>query len=378
VNYMKFLKTLAILLLQMVLWVCWHPCSAGDSLRLRLILIGDAGEMGPEQQRLMPHAAKQVVPGKTTVFFLGDNIYPRGMGIDEGADEERGQSILRSQFEPLRLAGAKVYFIPGNHDWDRQGLLGLQKIRRQHEFLNSLEDTALLMLPARGCPGPAVIAPDDSLVVIVLDSQWWLHAYSRQDDSINCSCQNEPEVLAALAGILDSCRQQQVLLATHHPFYSYGSHGGYFSWKDHLFPLTAIKPELLIPLPVIGSLYPLYRRGLSHRQDLHHKVYRSMIRQVDSVFSRHPRGMYLSGHEHGLQLIQYPGAKLQLVSGGGAKENFTMKGRHSLYGVSGQGYATADVRADGSMVLQFYEYHSGQMQASFRYQVSFTDVGNSN
>ena len=51
-------------------------------------------------------------------------------------------------------------------------------------------------------------------------------------------------------------RNKTIFLASHHPFQSYGTHGGYFSWKDHIFPLTAANENLYIPLPIVGSLYP--------------------------------------------------------------------------------------------------------------------------
>ena len=97
---------------------------AQDSVLYRVILIGDAGEIDKEQQALIPDAASKILKNKTTTLFLGDNIYPKGMGLPGTKDELRGQMILRSQFEPLRKQGSSVYFIPGNHDWDKSGKNG--------------------------------------------------------------------------------------------------------------------------------------------------------------------------------------------------------------------------------------------------------------
>src|SRR5690349_12662751 len=100
---------------------------AQDSIKHRIILIGDAGEMDKAQQSVIPHAASGVLPGKTTVLFLGDNIYPRGIGLPGSSDQKLTEDILRSQYVDLRKQGAAVYFIPGNHDWDRMGKNGLAK-----------------------------------------------------------------------------------------------------------------------------------------------------------------------------------------------------------------------------------------------------------
>jgi UDP-2,3-diacylglucosamine pyrophosphatase LpxH len=52
----------------------------------------------------------------------------------------------------MRSKGAPVYFIPGNHDWDRMGTDGLQKIKLQWQYLNDQNDSLLKMVPANGCP----------------------------------------------------------------------------------------------------------------------------------------------------------------------------------------------------------------------------------
>ena len=47
-----------------------------DDVARRIILIGDAGEMNGRQQVIITDAASRVLPGKTTVLFLGNNIFP--------------------------------------------------------------------------------------------------------------------------------------------------------------------------------------------------------------------------------------------------------------------------------------------------------------
>ncbi len=49
----------------------------------RVILIGDAGEISKEQKHLIPQAAGMVKNGKTTVVYLGDNIYPKAWAFPD-------------------------------------------------------------------------------------------------------------------------------------------------------------------------------------------------------------------------------------------------------------------------------------------------------
>ena len=108
---------------------CMLSLSYGqDSVRFRIIFIGDAGEMNAEQQQSLNHAANHIIPGKTSVIYLGDNVYPRGMGLQGTKEEIDAKKILKSQYQPMRSKGAPVFFIPGNHDWDKMGPDGLAKV----------------------------------------------------------------------------------------------------------------------------------------------------------------------------------------------------------------------------------------------------------
>ena len=102
-----------------------------DSIIHRVILIGDAGEINHKQTPVIKNASDHVLESKTTVLYLGDNIYPAGIGLPGSAEEEETKNILRSQFIPMRAKKASVYFIPGNHDWDKSGKKGLEKIKLQ-------------------------------------------------------------------------------------------------------------------------------------------------------------------------------------------------------------------------------------------------------
>ncbi|MDA0714236.1 MAG: hypothetical protein O2867_09045 [Bacteroidetes bacterium] len=63
-----------------------------------------------------------------------------------------------------------------------------------------------------------------------------------------------------------------MVVVGHHPLKSNGEHGGRFTLKDHIFPLTAKFPNAYIPLPGLGSIYPLYRSMLGDKQDIQHRT----------------------------------------------------------------------------------------------------------
>jgi len=345
--------------------------TAQDSIVHRVILIGDAGEISKEQKHLIPQAAGTVKAGKTTVVYLGDNIYPRGMSLPGANDEKATQDILRSQFTPMRANGASVYFIPGNHDWDGMGARGLAKIQAQTAFLAQQNDPSLKMVPGEGCPDPQEIQVGDSLTIIAFDSEWWLFPYNK-DNKANCSCNSKEEVVARLIELFYKNRYRQILLASHHPFQSYGHHGGYYSIVDHLFPFTAINKNLYIPLPIVGSLYPILRKAIVNPEDMGHPLYKGMIKNISQMADRVSNLVYVAGHEHGLQFIKSD--QKQVVSGAGAKRTYAKKGKNALFASSQAGFVTADLLINNDLRFTYYTSTKDGIKPAFTYTQQYVRV----
>ncbi|MEH3116002.1 metallophosphoesterase [Pedobacter terrae] len=345
---------------------------AQDDVKYRVILFGDAGEMNPAQMQDLKNAAKQILPKKTTVLYLGDNIYPTGMGLPGSVEEEETKKILRSQFEPMRKMGAAVYFIPGNHDWDKSGPKGLAKIKAQGDYLKEQNDPLLKLIPDNGCPDPVAINLTDKLTIIAYDSEWWLFPYNKTNPNDDCDCHNKDEILVKMDELLAENKDKVILLASHHPFQSYGPHGGYFNLRNHLFPLTSLNKNLYIPLPGLGSVYPLLRSTLLSPEDLNHPAYKDMIKSVTGVFGDYPNVTYVAGHEHGLQLIK--GKQLQIISGSGSKVSPNKEGKTSLFHEMKQGYVVADQLKNNDMRYEYYIYSDTSVKKVYSYIKKFETI----
>lgn len=345
--------------------------SAQDDVKYRVILIGDAGEMNTGQLQSLKSSANHVIKGKTTTLFLGDNIYPTGMGLPADRNVKETEQILKSQFEPMRAKGAAVYLIPGNHDWDKSGPNGLAKIQAQGTFLASFNDPLLKLIPENGCPNPVAINLTDKLTIIAYDSEWWLFPYDKTNP--DCECNTREQVTMRMRELLDQNKGKMIILASHHPFQSYGVHGGYYTFKNHLFPLTSLNKNLYIPLPVIGSLYPFLRTTFVNPEDMGHPLYKEMIAKVNGVFGDLPNVVYAAGHEHGLQFIK--GKQLQIVSGAGAKHSPNKLGKNSLFHSYESGYVVADQLMNNDMHYEYYTYNDKEgVKKVFTYTQAYQQV----
>ena len=97
------------LLNSILLFVLAGPLLGQDSIVRRIILIGDAGNMNKIQQGLIPDAASRIIPGKTTVLYLGNNIYTSGMPLSGNRNEPKAQEVLGSQFLPMRKKAGNAF-----------------------------------------------------------------------------------------------------------------------------------------------------------------------------------------------------------------------------------------------------------------------------
>jgi hypothetical protein len=111
----------------------------------RLILIGDAGLTNGSEATLAELGRWSAEPpGRTAVAFLGDNLYPRGLG----EEDERGEAILLRQ---LRATPARKVFVPGNHDWG-EPWWSAETLGRQQRFIDGFTESPAALLPKGGCP----------------------------------------------------------------------------------------------------------------------------------------------------------------------------------------------------------------------------------
>jgi hypothetical protein len=340
---------------------CATPAPAADpaaplpAVETRLYLIGDAGAPAPGDP-VFKALAGQIAgdPARSIVVFLGDNIYPAGLPPEGAPGRKEAERRLDAQIDVVRGSGARGVFVPGNHDWGAWGAAGWETVKRQGRRIAARGGTALSLLPADGCPGPVVRDFDRRLRLIALDTQWWLHAYAKPlHPKSSCPEDSEAEVVDALRAAIEGAGDRRVVVVGHHPLASGGIHGGNFGWRDHIFPLRAKRSWLWIPLPGIGSAYPIARRRGASDQDLSGALNVRMREAIAGVFARAAPLVYAAGHDHNLQVIRGKGAEYLLVSGTGFYGHTSRVARaaDTLYAARASGFMRLDMSPSGEVRL---------------------------
>ncbi|HXI00385.1 MAG TPA: metallophosphoesterase [Sphingobacteriaceae bacterium] len=354
----------------------WETANSPDSLKLKysVYLIGDVGN--PDKDRQEPSLKllqSQIYSNDTikikgsnidtmvrssskkdVVIFLGDNIYNAGLPKPDDADRKEKERRIIEQMKVVKGFKGRAIFIPGNHDWNEWRPGGLEAVNRQEEFVENYLDSADVFLPSNGCAGPVELQLGNDLVVIVIDTQWWLHHFEKPMAPDNgCETGSRLDVIQAVRDIMLRNKGKNIVIAQHHPLFSNGQHGGYYSFSDYLFPLTLIRDNLFIPLPVIGAIYPLMRQYGVSPQDISNKDYQQLKRGLLSVLEEEKNVVIAAGHEHSLQFHKYNELN-HIVSGSGSKIKGITTANNASFAAAEKGFAKLNYYDNGQCWVEFW------------------------
>lgn len=326
-----------------------------DTIEQRIVLIGDAGEL-MEGNHPVVDAIRQYIKldKKTTIIYLGDNLYPLGLPNDRSSKYNSARAILDSQLLIAKNTPAKVFMIPGNHDWESGHRGGYDAIVREQVYVDFLKIPNVKYFPEDGCPGPVEISLGNNVTMIVFDSQWWLHPYDKPGIESDCNSKTKEELVTQIEEIAIRNAKKLIILACHHPFKSNGTHGNAYKLKQHIFPLTDFRKNLYIPLPVIGSIYPLARGVFGSPQDLKYPAYSNMVKEISNILKDIPNIVFVSGHDHNLQHIVDSNHNYIVSGSGGYKQNRTVKHPNSLFNSNQPGFGVLEVSKNKNVNLTFY------------------------
>lgn len=333
----------------------------GATFSQSIFFIGDAGEPSLDNQEPVLSALEKQLsmqPEKNVVVFLGDNIYPDGMPDPNSSNRQTAERKLDEQIKIIERSGARGIFIPGNHDWDKASADGWDRVKYQQKYIEAKNNSRIQFLPKLGCPGPDVIDVGGSIRLIILDTQWWLHDGPKPvDASSSCTCYTKEKILSELAVALRTAGGRKVFVASHHGFATHGPHGGFFDWKIHIFPLRDLVNWMWLPLPAIGSLYPLARNLGVTNQDLSSSAYTEMKNRIDSVFNIYPPLAHAAGHEHVLQVLKGSDKYFHLVSGCGTSvhDSPLTVSEKTLFADREPGFMRIDIDQNGRAYLRVFE-----------------------
>ena len=352
-----------------------------EDLSFRLYLIGDAGNAPENEYPLFFNTLRDILSEEevhSACLWLGDNLYPVGLPPTSHPDYGRGKYRILSQAKTTLDFNGKVFFIPGNHDWYTFGKAGLNRqeeliedfLSMNKKYKNQLPDT--YFIPDDGCPGPIVRTLAPNVLLVVIDSQWWLRNMEiSAEPEYHCKINSVKELELKLENILQSNTDKTIILASHHPPLTYGNHGGHYTWNQHFFPLSQLHPTLLLPLPVTGLLFNRLNSYISI-QDKDHPVYKGYRESLIKAASEHGNTIITSGHEHNLQFLKKDGVPL-IISGAGSKRTPVGTGKETIFSAAELGLVTIDFFANNPPIVRFWIHTNNNLSEVYRTKIHEAD-----
>ncbi|WGF92234.1 metallophosphoesterase [Aequorivita marisscotiae] len=313
-------------------------------------LVGDAGlsPMGGMSDALKTfnqYLKTEKSPGNYTLY-LGDNIYPSGMDPEGHPRRKESENMIDAQYKAVKDYQGPTIFLPGNHEWYNNGVVG---VAREENYVESLFPDQDAFRPSNGCPLES-IAVSETIQLIVIDTQWYLEDWNKNPSiNKNCDIKTREKFFLELQLALEKSQNKTVVFAMHHPMFTNGNHGGYFALEKHLYPL-----QKKIPMPVLASLVVQVRsQGGVSVQDRYNELYNNLMNRLQELVKNNKRLVFVSGHDHNMQYIEKDGLR-QIVSGAGAKESYAAIGKDGLFSTGAQGFAVLDVFDDGSSWVRYF------------------------
>ncbi|MEN2400475.1 metallophosphoesterase [Flavobacterium sp. MC2016-06] len=340
--------------------------NATDTIKIAhtFYLVGDAGnadELQAQQTLELLHQKLKKTNKKSTLLFLGDNIYPKGFPSDNNKPEkDLAETKLTNQLKLTEGFKGKTIVIPGNHDW----YSGIKGLERQADFVTKYLNDKKAFLPRKNCPIEDVKI-DSTATLIAIDSEWFLEDWDNHPTiNDNCEIKTREDFFAELESILNKNQEKTVVIAIHHPLLSNGTHGGQFSLEKQLFPL-----EQKIPLPIIGSFINLLRKtsGVSP-QDLQNKQYTIYAKRIKTLLQKQKNVIVVSGHDHNLQYIQKENIN-QIISGAGSKSEAARAINPSDFSYGGNGYAVLTLYKSGDAKVTYFGNENNKNKQLFEHEI---------
>ncbi len=332
-----------------------------DSIIHTFYLVGDAGNLDHEEAYKNISSLKDSLKkaaSNSTLIFLGDNIYPAGMPKKDDEGRVLAEKKMDNQISLSQDFRGKTIFIPGNHDWYNNGIKGLS---REEDYVIEKTGDKSTFAPRNGCP-IETRKINKKLTLLLIDTEWVLANWNR-NPGINekCDIKTREDFYTEFEDQLNKNQNKTIVVATHHPLITHGSHGGFYSWEKQIFPL-----ENKFPLPILATGINLMRAtgGITH-QDISNQNYKNMADRLKTLIGGRKNVVVISGHDHNLQYVE-EGDIRQIVSGAGSKTESAKAVGNDDFSYGKNGYATLAVSDNGNAEVRYYSLDQSNSKLLFR------------
>ncbi|MBA9077594.1 BamA/TamA family outer membrane protein [Rufibacter quisquiliarum] len=174
-----------------------------------------AGRWSPGQSAAAPlpllQAQLKQAGEKSSLVFIGNPFQPATLPGIAASDRKTQEAQLQQQLAYLQGYKGQIILMPGEHD--AKGRV-VQEVRNQERFIAQYLQNEKLILPENHCPGPAEVAVNEDVHLILMDTQWLIpnRRIDEEEEQRGCPTTGGTATLAALDDILRSNEDKNLLM----------------------------------------------------------------------------------------------------------------------------------------------------------------------
>lgn len=312
--------------------------------------MGDAQDSVNEILRILQvHTAK--ADSNHATIFLSEHVYENGLPAEGDANRQEAQKKIDSQLDLLKDDKGKIFFLGGDHELQEGKKRERITAERTRSYVESKLKRKDIFFPEDGCPGPAEVLLQEDLLLVPVNTIWWLQ--DKDDRNKNCEINSETEVIDEIKDVIDNNQRKNILVLGHHPFLNIGNQGGFFSVRQHIFPLTDWWKPLYLPLPIVGSLYPLYRAGIGTKHDFAYPPNRKMRRAFIAAFEGYGNVVYVSDHEHNFQYFKY-NRQDYIITNSSKEKSWVSRKNRAGFTYAQSGFVKLSLLQNGEVWVEYF------------------------
>lgn len=281
-----------------------------------------------------------------TLLLNGDLVSGK---ISENGEEKQVEPIFKLMDLISNYPKGTLLLLSGDRDWNdnkRGGEKSVQALeKRIKDYYKRKNYKNIHWMADDACPGPDVYEVDKNLIIIGLNTQWWNHKFDKPRSSDGfCGGLNDENIKEELDDLINGNLDKNVLLVGHHPVYSLGNYGGYFSLGQQL-----------LPLPVVGSFHTAFHANAGNAKDLANGRLQLYNELIKNLLYFHENLIFATGHEKNQQAIRY-GNNYLLNSGAPYSAKYAAKDDSTIFSDNVAGIMELQYGKDGKVQLQFHQF----------------------
>ena len=253
---------------------------------------------------------------------------PMLLMLGNSAPESNFKNSIDQQLKIASGLKNDVIFIPGPNEWEENGYRGVETIEK---YIKKNSDAKFY--PHGGEP---IRKRDisDNIVLITIDSQWFLEDWDKQT-YINegSDIQNRTLFFLEFENQIKKAQGKIKIIAIHHPIETLTKQG--------LIKNTAAPSS----------------------QDFRSNQYKHLRRRLKTIARLNQDVIFLSGADKNLQYIN--NSVPQIISGASGNTKNVKNAKDGNFSIAAQGYSRLDIDTDGKVTAHFFTVEKGASKSVF-------------